>query len=82
MTNANESASSLTKLEYFAAMAMQGLLANENHSQKWSFTFFDKFRYWLGIKVNIKSSFSNDTITQSVKIANDLIKALNETQVK
>ena len=77
MTNANESAmplnefaysmqfsSGLTKREYFAAMAMQGLLA--------SFTQKSAIGAW--------NNETKETAEASVHLADALINALNETK--
>lgn len=84
MTNANESAygygfctadgnnvqdvKGLTKREYFAAMAMQGLLTNSNVLK-----FFQR----EGLNPN---EFINLVAKDSTEIADALINALNETK--
>lgn len=81
MTNANDPISyqldwgnqgikqeGLTKLEYFAAMAMQGLLTRVPNR--------DNRETDLGVKE------SKRIAEESTIMANELIKALNENQVK
>ena len=54
----------LTKREYFAAMAMQGLCSNE----KWAQTIYDDW-----------DEFTKRLSISSVDISDALIKALNDT---
>lgn len=56
----------LTKREYFAAMAMQGLLANSEHRKEY------KGQTYL-MEYNIYAD-------QSAKLADALIEALNKTE--
>jgi hypothetical protein len=82
MTNAkhkiNSSVNGLTKREEFAARAMQGLLANPDHSQKWTFEFIAKLKHLLGLKSTVTSTEMSDLGRRSVAIADELIEALNE----
>lgn len=93
MTNANEPINSipdlnnhpsswygLTKREYFAAMALQGLIANPIHSQKWSFSFIERLKNMFGLKATVRASHAQNLTALAVKEADALINALNETK--
>ncbi len=68
----------LTKREYFAAMALQGLCANPVHSQKWTFTFWQRVKNFLGLKNSVRSTLGSRISILAVQEADKLINALNK----
>lgn len=63
----------------FAKCALAALLSNPVHSQKWTFTFWQKIRKYLDLKTHIISSYGNKLPEVAVTLADELIAELNKS---
>ena len=62
-----------------ASLALAALLSNPVHSQKWTFTFWQRIRRFFGFKYGVNSSVGNGIPSLAVKMADELIAELNKT---
>lgn len=71
----------LTKREYIAALAMQGVLANPSQGVTWTFVFWQKIRHIFGLKSHVTSAIgdSNNIAQIALNCTDALIKKLNQT---
>lgn len=68
----------LTKREYFAGLAMQGLLANPVHSRKSALTMENWWRRLFALAYKSESTYGRDIPQHAAMISDQLIAELNK----